>query len=83
MYKNEIIQCPRCKLDLYSSKCDQYTGQIIKAENFMGIGLVPDPKHLSLAICIECGTPWGQFGKVHVKNVGWTGGLKNENTCNL
>lgn len=81
MYKNEIIQCPNCNLDLYVALKDQYAGEILKSCNFKGIGNVPDPKPGTYMLCPECNSCCGlgkKRGRVYIKNVGWAGGISSD-----
>jgi hypothetical protein len=81
VYKDEIIQCPECELDIARSTKDQYRKDPITSANFQAIGLVKIGPHVEMR-CPECRTQYGKrigFGiQMHVKNVGWSSGLERK-----
>lgn len=77
MYKDQIVQCPRCGLDLLISLKDQYQGDIISSANFRGMGLY-SIRPLDKCICPKCKTAYALNGSMYVKNFGWSKGLKKE-----
>lgn len=73
IYKNDIIQCPECKLDLYQVQRDLYKGDLVKVEDFNIVhNWMPKLQPGMRTCCGECRTSWLKNGHVHLKRYGWT-----------
>jgi len=71
--KGDIVECPRCRLSLYSLTRDIFLSQTMDEDMFKGIGEISDPKNGQRTDCPSCGKGWAldNTGKMHFKDKGW------------
>ena len=55
MTKGSIIKCNDCNEDIYEVTRDCYSGEIITASMFSGVGEVESPKDGDRLVCPICG----------------------------
>jgi len=70
IYKGEIIECPRCRLQVGRFRRDMKRGDWLKAEYLEPLQMpIKDGDQM---VCKECREPYfnGQF---HIKGAGWVG----------
>ena len=74
VYKDEKVQCPECRTDLFRVTRDLRNFERLVETMFDALPGIPPVKNDGACVCSECGAGWCRLMEhvqIHIKNVGW------------